>query len=153
MMGWVGPGRSPSSEKLMGRAGPRPMRCELCMARSARPTRRPMCFDGPARTTAHEMCTIDTTSTTSTVPMRPPTCFDGPARAVAHEMWCITATATTFLVSGSLSKNSYVRTMHSGKSPRMRNKTICVVETSGQSLGTAVGVKTTLLAVSATQVA
>ena len=83
-----------------------------------------MCYHGPARTVAHEMwCTIatTTTTTTSTVPMRPPTCFDGPARAVAHEMWCTTATTTTFFgVPGSLSaKNSYVRTMHSGKSPRV----------------------------------
>ena len=82
-----------------------------------------MCFHGPARTAAHEMwCTIATT-TTSTVPMRPLTCFDGPTRAVANAMWCTTATTTTFLgVAGPLStKNRYVLTNISGKSPRVYN--------------------------------
>ena len=80
----------------MGRGGLRPMRCGLCMDRSARPMRRPMYFL-TGRTAAHEMwCTTATTTTTSTVPIKSPTCFDGLTRAVVHEMWCTTA-KTTFL--------------------------------------------------------
>ena len=101
----------PSSRNLMGRAGPRPMRCGLCMGRTARPMRRPMCLTGrpgslPVR------CGV-----LLLLLLRPPCPWGRQcvlARAVAHEMWCTTATITTFWgVSGSLStKNNYVRTMH-----------------------------------------
>ena len=96
---WSGPGRDPSSQNLMGRAGSRLMTCGLCMGRSARPMRRPTCFDGPTQTAAHAISCTTATITTSTVPMRPPTFSDGPAWAVAHEMWYTTATTSLLVVA------------------------------------------------------
>ena len=144
----------------MGRAGPRPMRCGLYMGRSVRPIKRPMCFDGAARTAAHEMwcTTATTTTTTSTVTMGPPMCFDGAARAVAHEMWCTTATVQLRVFSVCLghyppkTATFVLLTCIYGKSPGVYN-IICLMQMSDQSLGTVVGVQTTLLAVSATQAA
>ena len=157
-MGWAG--RVPSSRNVMGRAGPQRIRRGTYMGRSARPMRRLMCFDGPARTAAHDMCTtaINTATTTSTVPMRPPTCFDGAARAVAHEMWCTTATVQLRVFSVCLghyppkTATFVLLTCIYGKSPGVYN-IICLMQMSDQSLGTVVGVQTTLLAVSATQAA
>lgn len=52
---------------VMGRVGPRPMICGLCMGRSALLMRWPTCFHGPARVAVHDMsCTIVSDASTST---------------------------------------------------------------------------------------
>ena len=74
MMGRAGSGRGPSTQTLMGRAGPRPMRCALYMGRSAEPLRWPTSFHRPTRAAVYEMwCTLAAiicTMTKSTLPMR-----------------------------------------------------------------------------------
>ena len=66
------PGRGKNFGKLMGRAGPRPTRCGLCVGRFAQRNRRSTCFHRSVKAAAH-----DAHETAHEI-----------LAGAAHDMWC-----------------------------------------------------------------